>query len=139
MKGYSQQMQKLMPPSTTYLREEMTLKSSRISMDSYPRRCETSVGGPVVLFHYPICRLTCLENEAILHVLNAHADVLCSNHKTGTKHFENLFNKFIQAFEKSKFDESYLDGKSTDVTLAYWAFIRCLATEVKISAPAPRQ
>jgi len=71
--------------------------------------------------------------------LNAHADVLGWPHKTGTKHWENLFNRFIQAFEKSKFDEGFLDGKLTDVTLAYWAFIRCFATEVKISTPTPRQ
>ena len=83
--------------------------------------------------------LTCSEHEKTLLLLNTHGDVLGSRYKTGSKLFESLFNKFIQALKQSEFNESDLEVKSTDLARAYSAFMDCLKNEVKESKPSWRQ
>lgn len=38
---------------------------------------------------------------------------------------------FIKLFEIPDFNESYLDGEKVEVIYAYYAFVNCVATEVK--------
>ena len=76
--------------------------------------------------------LTCLpEHDKTIHILNTHAGILSSDSKKGSRKFANAFAKFIKLFEISGFDESYLDGKDTEVTHAYYAFVNCAASEMK--------
>ena len=83
------------------------------------------------LFH-AVGVLTCLlDHYKTIHILNTHAGLLSSDPKNGSRKFANAFAKFIKLFEISGFDESYLDGKDTEVTCAYHAFINCAASEVK--------
>ncbi|RPA98191.1 hypothetical protein L873DRAFT_1808803 [Choiromyces venosus 120613-1] len=79
-----------------------------------------------------------IRDEKTIYVLNTHAGILSSNFKKGSRKFSNLFAKFIKALEKSGFDETYLDGKDTDVTRAYRAFVDCIGKEVKGVRPKRR-
>jgi hypothetical protein len=63
-------------------------------------------------------------------VLNTHAGVIASQHKTGSDEFYKRFAEFIELFEVSGRDEGYLEGSLTDVTRAYWAFLNCIKDEV---------
>jgi hypothetical protein len=62
--------------------------------------------------------------------MNTHAGVIASKHKTGSDEFYARFAKFIKLFVESDLDECYLEGSSTDVTRAYWAFLNCIKDEV---------
>jgi len=62
--------------------------------------------------------------------LNTHAGITASKHKTGSVEFYKRFANFIQLFEESGRYQGYLEGKPTDVTRAYWAFLDCTKVEV---------
>jgi hypothetical protein len=62
--------------------------------------------------------------------LNRHAKITASKHEVGSDKFCSLFAVFVELFEKSEYDEGYLDGNATDVTRAYWAFLNCIKDEV---------
>jgi len=61
-----------------------------------------------------------------------HARVLASYDQTGSPRFYSLFNDFIRLFTESGIgcDVGYKVGSPTEVTNAYWEFIRCIETEV---------
>lgn len=65
-----------------------------------------------------------------IHVLNNHATVIASNHQQGSPNFHKQFGRFVELFEKSGFDEDYLEGEPTAVTEAYWSFLHCCQFEV---------
>ncbi|PUU79219.1 hypothetical protein B9Z19DRAFT_1047285 [Tuber borchii] len=71
-----------------------------------------------------------LTHRDTLTVLNTHAAILASNTQKGTEIFYKLFSVFIELFEKSNYDPAYLEGFSTPVSDAYWAFIKCWKGEV---------
>ena len=77
-------------------------------------------------------QLTQSDHPETLSVLNTHARVLTSHDQTGSPRFYDLFNDFIGLFTDSGIgcDEGYLVGSPTEVTNAYWEFIRCIKTEV---------
>lgn len=64
--------------------------------------------------------------------MNVHAGVISSKHKIASENFYTLFAEFVHLFKESGegYDEGYLDGKPTDVTRAYWAFMNCIKSEV---------
>ncbi|KAA8902718.1 hypothetical protein FN846DRAFT_1022449 [Sphaerosporella brunnea] len=77
--------------------------------------------------------LTYSEHKETIDVLNTHAGVIASKHKTGSDKFYTLFAEFVKLFRESGddgFEEGYLDGYPTDVTRAYWAFLNCIDSEV---------
>ena len=69
-------------------------------------------------------------HKETIDVLNTHAGIIASKHKTGSDEFYKRFAKFIELFEESDRDEGYLEGNFTDVTRAYWAFLNCIKDEV---------
>ncbi|KAF8246111.1 hypothetical protein K440DRAFT_500655, partial [Wilcoxina mikolae CBS 423.85] len=64
-----------------------------------------------------------ITHKETIDVLNTHAAVIASKHKTGSDEFYKRFAKFVELFEKSDYDEGYLEGNLTDVTRAYWSFL----------------
>jgi len=133
-------MRQWMPPSSSCLKEETTAQPSRNSTGSHPGQCcETLVGLLSLFFLYNLSRLTCLEHEKTLDLLNAHADVLGSHFKKGTQHFETLFREFVEALRLSMFVEDYSDSESTRLTRAYSAFMGCFEDEVKKCPPPWRR
>ena len=44
--------------------------------------------------------------------------------------FRKLFRNFVELFEKSGYEETYLDGEPTEVTDAYKEFLGCIKDEV---------
>ncbi|RPA88926.1 hypothetical protein L873DRAFT_1784662 [Choiromyces venosus 120613-1] len=78
------------------------------------------------------------RHDKTIHILNTHAGILGSDSKKGSHKFANAFAKFIKVFEISGFDESYLNGKDTEVTRAYGAFVDCVASQVKRVRPKRR-
>ena len=76
-------------------------------------------------------KLTCSDHKPTISVLNTHATVIASKHKVGSNEFCTCFREFVTLFTKSGYDEGYLkEGNWTDVTSAYWAFVKCTETEV---------
>ncbi|PWW76387.1 hypothetical protein C7212DRAFT_186523 [Tuber magnatum] len=73
-----------------------------------------------------------LDHNPTIHVLNTHAGVLASKHKIGSDKFYGLFAEFVKQFTGSGggYETSYLTGIPTDVTRAYYEFIRSLDMEV---------
>ncbi|KAF8246400.1 hypothetical protein K440DRAFT_662155 [Wilcoxina mikolae CBS 423.85] len=71
-----------------------------------------------------------ITHKETIDVLNIHAGVISSSYKTGSNEFYARFNRFVEVFRESELDDSYLDGGSTDVTRAYWAFLNCIPDEV---------
>ncbi|KAF8462298.1 hypothetical protein BDZ91DRAFT_734939 [Kalaharituber pfeilii] len=69
------------------------------------------------------------SHQPTVGVLNAHAGVIASKHKTGSDRFCTLFAKFVRRFKESDCDEGYLDGNAKDVTRAYRAFLNCIKSE----------
>ncbi|KAA8893538.1 hypothetical protein FN846DRAFT_751931, partial [Sphaerosporella brunnea] len=65
-----------------------------------------------------------IKHKETIDVLNTHAGVIASKHKTGSDKFYTLFAEFVKLFKESGdgLEEGYLDGYPTDVTRAYWAF-----------------
>lgn len=74
--------------------------------------------------------LNFLDHPPTIHVLNTHATILASDQKV-TKRFRNLFGDFVKKLEKSNYDVTYLEGKPSEVTNAYRAFLGCFKTDVK--------
>jgi hypothetical protein len=81
---------------------------------------------------FKIARLTRSGHQPTIDVMNTHAAVIASNHKTGSDKFYTLFAEFVKLFKESGdgLEEGYLDGNPTDVTRAYWAFVNCIKDEV---------
>ena len=75
-------------------------------------------------------KLTFLEHQETIDVLNIYADTITSNSKVASDRFHELFQRFIELFEKSGYQETYLDGESTEVTDAYEVFLGCFEDEV---------
>ncbi|KAA8893635.1 hypothetical protein FN846DRAFT_923541 [Sphaerosporella brunnea] len=73
-----------------------------------------------------------LKHKETINVLNTHAGVVASKHKTGSDKFYKLFAEFVNLFKESGegYEEGYLNGNPTDVTHAYWAFVNCIKDEV---------
>ncbi|KAA8892897.1 hypothetical protein FN846DRAFT_788650 [Sphaerosporella brunnea] len=73
-----------------------------------------------------------ISHQPTIDVMNTHAAVIASNHKTGSDKFYTLFAEFVKLFKESGdgLEEGYLDGNPTDVTRAYWAFVNCIKDEV---------
>jgi len=65
-----------------------------------------------------------------INLLNAHAGVIASNQKIGTKKFYAKFEQFVQLFEGSRFNDNYLHWNPTSVTEAYSSFLHCCKDEV---------
>lgn len=63
--------------------------------------------------------------------MKVHAGVISSKHKIGSEKFYTLLSEFVNLFKESGegYDEGYLDGKPTDVTRAYRAFMNCIKSE----------
>ncbi|RPA92050.1 hypothetical protein L873DRAFT_1794517 [Choiromyces venosus 120613-1] len=70
--------------------------------------------------------MPCSHRETI-NILNIHAGVRADSHKTGTDEFYQKFAEFIQLFERSGCDESYLTARSqcADIARAYWLLLGC--------------
>jgi hypothetical protein len=83
-----------------------------------------------------MCRLTFPEHTETINILNLHAGVRADNNKSGTCEFYARFAEFIQLFQASNYDESYLNGDPTDVTRAYWSILGC-KTYVNEDVKAP--
>ena len=63
---------------------------------------------------------------------------IASNYKTGSDKFYTLLTEFVRLFKESDYDEGFLDGHTTDVTLAYWQFLKCIKYEVtRVEAAEP--
>ncbi|KAA8893516.1 hypothetical protein FN846DRAFT_1025664 [Sphaerosporella brunnea] len=79
-----------------------------------------------------VSRLTYSAHKETITVLNTHAGVVASKHKTGSDKFYKLFAEFVNLFKESGegYEQGYLDGNPTDVTHAYWAFVNCINDEV---------
>ena len=73
--------------------------------------------------------LTCLGHHETIHALDTHASILSWNYKVQVT---NPFTSFIQAFEKSGLDESYLDTKDSEGAHANETFIECSALVSKM-------
>jgi hypothetical protein len=61
-----------------------------------------------------------------------HAKIAVSKHEAGSDKFYILFAQFVKLFKEygEGHEEDYLDGNPTDVTRAYWAFLKCIEDEV---------
>jgi hypothetical protein len=67
-----------------------------------------------------------ITHEETLDILSIHAGVLAHTSKTGTDEFYTKFQVFIDRFETSSHDVSYLDEEPwTEVTTAYRALWNC--------------
>ena len=64
-----------------------------------------------------------------IHILNNHATVTASNYKQCSPDFSKQFERFVELFEESGFDENYLQGEPTAVTKAYRSFLHCCLFE----------
>jgi len=85
--------------------------------------------------------LTCLEHDKTIHALDTHAGILSWNSggKARKLRVTNAFTRFIQAFEKSGFDESYLHTKDSQVARAYRYFFKCSSRKIKKCVRAGRR
>ena len=75
-------------------------------------------------------KLTCPEHQETIDVLNIYAETITSASKVGSDMFRKLFRNFVELFEKSGYEETYLDGEPTEVTDAYKEFLGCIKDEV---------
>ncbi|RPA91752.1 hypothetical protein L873DRAFT_1867002 [Choiromyces venosus 120613-1] len=68
-----------------------------------------------------------IRHKETIKILNIHAGVRADSHKTGTDEFYRRFAEFVQLFEGSGCDESYLTAGSqyADVARAYWSILDC--------------
>jgi len=78
--------------------------------------------------------LTCLEHDDTIYALDTHAGILSWNSggKAEKLQVTNAFTRFIQAFERSGFDESYLHTKDSEVARAYRDFFKCSESSSKM-------
>jgi len=77
-------------------------------------------------------RLTCSgHHQPTIDILNVHAGVIASKHKAGSDKFYRLFAQFVKFFKEygDDYQVGYLDGNPTDVTRAYWTFLRRIKGE----------
>lgn len=70
-----------------------------------------------------------INHKPTIDALNAHAGVIASKHRTSSNEFYKRFAKFVELFERSDYDEGYLEGNPTDVAQAYWSFLNCIKNE----------
>jgi len=77
-------------------------------------------------------KLKCLDHQPTIDVLNLHAKIVASTHKSGSTEFYARFAKFVRLFMQSGdgLDVGYLAGNAKDVTHAYWSFLNCIEDEV---------
>ena len=70
--------------------------------------------------------------------MNTHAAVASSNHRLGSDKYFTLFSEFVKLSKESGegYDEGYLEGNQSDVTRAYWAFVKCINDEVTMVSAA---
>ncbi|RPA91450.1 hypothetical protein L873DRAFT_1714216 [Choiromyces venosus 120613-1] len=68
-----------------------------------------------------------IRHKETIKILNIHAGVRADSHKTGTDEFYQRFAEFVQLFEGSGCDESYLTAGSqcADVARVYWSILDC--------------
>ncbi|RPA92051.1 hypothetical protein L873DRAFT_1818402 [Choiromyces venosus 120613-1] len=68
-----------------------------------------------------------IRHKETIHILSIHAGVRADSRKTGTDEFYRRFAEFVQLFEGSGCDESYLTAGSqcADVARAYWSILDC--------------
>ncbi|RPA91754.1 hypothetical protein L873DRAFT_1794718 [Choiromyces venosus 120613-1] len=68
-----------------------------------------------------------ITHKETSNILNIHARVRADSYKTGTDKFYQRFSEFVQLFEGSDYDESYLTAgsQSADVACAYWSLLGC--------------
>jgi hypothetical protein len=78
------------------------------------------------------------QRKPTIDILNTHASVLSSKYEVATAKYNELFSNFIKLFKESGdgYDDSYLDGSETSVTVAYWAFSNCQKKQ-KLSGSIP--
>ncbi|RPA91449.1 hypothetical protein L873DRAFT_1781083 [Choiromyces venosus 120613-1] len=68
-----------------------------------------------------------ITHKETINILNIHARVRANTYKTGTDKFYQRFSEFVQLFEGSDYNESYLTAgsQSADVACAYWSLLGC--------------
>ncbi|EIT83158.1 hypothetical protein F9C07_2285297 [Aspergillus flavus] len=76
-----------------------------------------------------------LKDQHTIELVNAHATILASKHKTYTSKFEERFARFITNLRRTGYPEDYLIGFMDDVGIlelqaSYTAFRNALLTEV---------
>jgi hypothetical protein len=77
-------------------------------------------------------KLTYIDYQPTLFVLNRHITVRASPHLSGSPRLYALFAEFITALKESGYASGYLeDGVLFKVTTAYWTFKGCEKDEVK--------
>jgi len=62
--------------------------------------------------------------------LNRHASIVPSNSLQPGDKFHKSFAEFVDLFERSNFDETYLQGDKTAVEDAYWLFLKYCENDV---------
>jgi len=74
-----------------------------------------------------------IRHQETIDILNAHATTIACKEKTVSDEFHRRFAHFITVFTEhgDGFEQGYLSGYPTEVTDAYWEFMRCLNTEVR--------
>jgi len=77
--------------------------------------------------------VTCPDHTPTLALLNLHATIKADIRKEASEKFTALFMEFVDRFETSNFNSTYLDyGHNTLVTKAYRDFCDCVSDEVKV-------
>ena len=68
--------------------------------------------------------------------MNVHATIKADLRREASVKFDAFFKEFVNRFEESNFDPTYLDyGSNTIVTDAYITFRDCIPHEVKVLPP----
>ncbi|RPB02832.1 hypothetical protein L873DRAFT_1732661 [Choiromyces venosus 120613-1] len=72
-----------------------------------------------------------ISYQPTIDILNLHAGVIASKHKTGSDEFYARFSEFVKLLKESNYKKGYLEGNATDMTRAYWSFLNCIRNGVK--------
>ena len=68
--------------------------------------------------------------------MNVHATIKADLRREASGNFDAFFKEFVDRFEESNFNPTYLDyGNNTKVTEAYLRFRDCIPDEVKVLPP----